>query len=67
MLQAMPAAVAVELHTLDVLTAQWCAQCALPSGMKITAAIVDRQTLRIVGRVARWVCHDCGTALAVPV
>lgn len=53
----------VELHPVDVRTGLWCPACSLPSGVHMAALAVLASTLRVIGRVTRTWCNDCGRQL----
>ena len=55
------ATLTLEVHVLDVEAGVWCHRCNLPSAVKVHCAIVGATSLRILGRLDRTCCQDCGT------
>jgi len=50
----------LEVHPTIVELAQWCDTCALPSATRIKIAVVDAQSLKIVGRFTDLtICEGC--------
>lgn len=56
-----PNEIEVELHPLDRAENLWCDVCLLPSATKRTFAVVEPDTLNIIGRVQATICLDCDT------